>query len=152
MPTKAIQDYLKQKNVAYTTISHPVAYAAREISHVCNIPEAQLAKTVVIYAGKKVVMVVLPACDSIDFYQLKKALNETDVSLTSEQEFSKLFPDCEVGAMPPFGDLYNMDVYIDKALADNPQITFNAGTHNELIKLSFKDFKTIAHPTVIQLH
>lgn len=152
MPTKSIQDYLKKNNVAYTSIPHPVAYAAREISHVCDIPEAQLAKTVVIYAGKKIAMIVLPACDSIDFYRLKKELNETDVSLTSEQEFSKLFPDCEVGAMPPFGDLYNMDVYVDKSLADNPQITFNAGTHNELIRLAYKDWKALAHPKMIQLH
>lgn len=152
MPTKKIHDYLKQNKVAYTTISHPVAYAAREISHLCHIPESQLAKTVVVYAGKKIVMVVLPASDSIDFYRLKKELNENDVTLTSEQEFSKLFPDCEVGAMPPFGELYDMRVYVDQNLAKNQQITFNAGTHDELIKIAFGDFVSLVHPEMIQLH
>jgi Ala-tRNA(Pro) deacylase len=149
MPSKKLEEYLHKNNVKFSCIDHPVAYATREVSHVSHIPEKELAKTVIINAGKKMVMVVLPSSVSIDFHTLRNSLHETDVSLATEKEFSKKFPDCELGAMPPFGNLYNMEVYVDKSLTQNTDIAFNAGTHNEVVKLSYHDFDTLVHPQVI---
>lgn len=149
MPSKALEEYLRKNNVKYSCINHPVAYASKEVSHVSHIPEQDLAKTVIINAGKKMVMVVLPSSVSVDFQSLRKSLHENDVSLATEKEFSKQFPDCELGAMPPFGNLYNMEVYVDKSLSHNTEIAFNAGTHNEVVKLLYKDFDKLVHPKVI---
>jgi Ala-tRNA(Pro) deacylase len=149
MMVKKLEDYLNQQKVKYTSITHPVAYATREISHVSHISENALAKTVIVNAGKKMVMVVVPSSVSIDFQHLRKSLHETDVSLATEKEFSKRFPDCELGAMPPFGNLYNMEVYVDKSLTSNKDIAFNAGTHTEVVKVSYQDFEKLVHPKVI---
>lgn len=152
MPSEKLRDYLNQHQVKYTSIAHPLAYSAREISHLCHVSEHQLAKTVIIHVGDKIAMVVLPARYVLDFNKLKKAFHNVDVSLASETEFKQLFADCELGAMPPFGNLYNIDVYVEKNLANNKEIVFNAGTHTEVIKLSYEDFVKLVHPTVITSH
>jgi Ala-tRNA(Pro) deacylase len=97
------------------------------------------------------VMLVLPSNEAVDFKTLRQALHENDVSLASEKEFSKLFPDCELGAMPPFGNLYNMEVYVEEHLAKNKDIAFNAGSHTEVIKLSYKDYEKLVHPRKITI-
>ena len=152
MPSLKLQEYLTQNQVNYTSIAHPLAYSTREISHLCHISENQLAKTVIINIGGKLAMVVLPASFTIDFEKLKKVFHESNVSLASEAEFNSIFSDCELGAMPPFGNLYNVDVYVEKSLANNKEIVFNAGTHTEVIKISYKDFVNLVHPKVIVSH
>lgn len=152
MASVKLQEFLSQNQVKYTSIAHPLAYSAREISHLCHISENQLAKTVIINVGQKIAMVVLPASFVVDFSKLKKALHDSNVTLASEAEFKKLFPDCELGAMPPFGNLYNIDVYVEKSLGNNKEIVFNAGTHTEVIKLAYADFMKLVHPTVIVSH
>jgi Ala-tRNA(Pro) deacylase len=149
MPTKKLKEFLTQNKIHYLSISHPVAYATREISHLSHIAEQTLAKTVVIHAGSKTVMVVIPSNEAINFDSLKKSLKESSVELVPENNFSKLFPDCELGAMPPFGNLYNLDVYVEKNLTKNKDIAFNAGSHTELIKMSYQDFEKLVHPTII---
>ncbi|MBN9287214.1 MAG: deacylase [Gammaproteobacteria bacterium 39-13] len=149
MPVQKLKDYLTQNKVKFTAIDHPVAYATREISHVSHISEKELAKIVIVYAGKKMVMVVVPSNEAIDFQSLRKSLHVNDVSLAPEKDFSKLFPDCELGAMPPFGNLYNIEVYVDTSLTNNKEIAFNSGTHTEIVKLAYEDFEKLVKPTVI---
>lgn len=151
MLCKRLKEYLAQNNVQYTSIPHAIAYAAREVSHVSHIPERQLAKCVIVNAGNKMIMVVIPSSEVVNFDSLKKSLHETNAQLASEAEFTKAFPDCELGAMPPFGNLYNMDVYVEKDLAANKEIAFNAGTHEEIIKLAYQDFVKLVHPKVISV-
>lgn len=152
MPSQKLREYLNQNQVNYTSIAHPLAYSTREISHLCHIPEYQLAKSVMINVGQKMAMVVLPASYTLDFEKLKKALHEDNVTLAVESDFNKVFFDCELGAMPPFGNLYNIDVYVEKSLANNREIVFNAGTHTEVIKLDYQDFFKLVNPKVIKAH
>lgn len=151
MPVQKLKQYLTTNHVNYTSIPHALAYAAREVSHVSHIPEKQLAKTVILNVGSKKIMVVVPANESINFDSLKKSLHESSVTLADEAEFKKLFPDCELGAMPPFGNLYNMEVYVEKNLAKNKDIAFNAGTHTEIIKLAYQDYDRLVHPKMITI-
>ena len=110
----------------------------------------QWAKTVIIKVDDKIAMAVLPASYRIDFDGLKKALNSKKIELATEEEFAKLFPDCEIGAMPPFGNLYNMDVYVDDSLTEDDEITFNACSHNELMRMAYKDFEKLVTPVVVK--
>lgn len=152
MPSQKLREYLNQNQVNYTSIAHPLAYGTREISHLCHISENQLAKTVIVDIGQKIVMVVLPSHYTIDFAKLKKALKVANVTLASESTFNAIFSDCELGAMPPFGNLYNIEVYVEKSLGNNKEIVFNAGTHTEVIKLAYNDFIKLVHPKVIAVH
>ncbi len=152
MSSQKLREYLSQNQVNYTSIAHPLAYSAREISHLCHIPEHQLAKSVMIHVGQKIAMVVLPARYTLDFDKLKKDLQENNVTLAAESEFNHLFIDCELGAMPPFGNLYNIDVYVEKSLANNREIAFNAGTHTEVIKIQYQDFVKLVNPKVVRAH
>lgn len=152
MPAKKIKDFLAQNKVHYLSVTHPEAYATREISHLSNISEQAFAKSVLIHAGNKTLMVVLPASERIEFEVLKKILHENNVALVPEDAFLALFPDCEVGAMPPFGNLYNIQVYVDKTLSKNKEIAFNAGNHSELIKMNYQDFEKLVKPILITMH
>lgn len=152
MPAKKIKEFLTQQKVHYLSIDHPPAYATREISHLSNISERAFAKSVIIQAGNKNIMVVLPASERIEFETLKKILHEKNVTLLPEDAFLTLFPDCEIGAMPPFGNLYNIKVYVEKSLSKNKEIAFNAGNHNELIKMRYQDFEKLVSPILITMH
>lgn len=151
MATAALKNFLNEHKVHYDTIDHPLAYSARETSHVSHISERSLAKTVIVFVGNKMAMVVLGANDTVDFKNLRENLHENDISLATEKDFSRSFKDCEVGAMPPFGNLYNMDVYVEKSLANNKEIAFNAGSHTEIIKLAWQDFKKLVNPKILEI-
>ncbi|MCS5712201.1 YbaK/EbsC family protein [Candidatus Berkiella aquae] len=152
MPSQKLQAYLQQNEVKYTSIAHPLAYSAQHISHMCNVPEHQFAKAVIIKVKDKPAMVVMPANYELDFDKLKKSLHEATISLASETDFNRLFTDCELGAMPPFGNLYDIDVYVDKSLANNKEIVFNAGTHTEAIKIAYQDFVKLVKPKEAVAH
>jgi Ala-tRNA(Pro) deacylase len=152
MPAQKIKDFLTQHKIHYLSVSHPQAYATREISHLSNISERAFAKSVLIHAGNKTLMIVLPANERIEFDALKKILRENSVTLVPEEAFLTLFPDCEIGAMPPFGNLYNIQVYVDKTLSKNKEIAFNAGNHSELIKMNYQDFEKLVKPILITMH
>lgn len=149
MPVQKLKKFLDAHNVKYVTISHSPAYTAQEIAASAHIKGDALAKTVMVKVDGKMVMAVLPASFQIGLHLLMDAFSADRVELASEREFRNLFPGCEVGAMPPFGNLYDIDVYIDKTLTEDEEIAFNAGSHTELIKLSFRDFARLVQPIVL---
>lgn len=150
MPLTKLKKYLDENKIKYIIISHSSAYTAQEIAARAHIRGRELAKTVLLKIDGKMVMAVLPASYKINFEQLAKELNSSNVRLAYEQEFMDRFPDCEIGAMPPFGNLYGMEVFVAKSLMQDEEISFNACSHTELIKLSLKDFVSLVKPKIIQ--
>ena len=150
MPLGKLKAFLDKNNVKYVIIQHSIAYTASEIAALAHVPGKELAKTVIITIKGKLAMAVLPASFKINFEGLKKALKEKDIRMASESEFADQFADCEVGAMPPFGNLYDMDVFVAKSLAEDKEITFNACSHRELIRLAYKDFEKLVKPKVFK--
>lgn len=146
MPVSRLKDFLDDQHIKYVTIQHSMAYTAQEIAAKAHIPGKELAKTVIVKIDGKNAMAVLPASYRINLGLLKQVCRASQVELASEEDFRDLFPGCETGAMPPFGNLYNMDVYVENSLVDEEDIAFNAGSHTELIKLSYQDFKKLVHP------
>ncbi len=151
MPGKKIKEFLDSHQVKYITVTHSPAYTAQQIAQVAHIPAKELAKTVMIKINGKMAMAVLPADHKVDFDLLKHITEANKVELASELEFRTLFPDCEVGAMPPFGNLYGMKVYVDEALAEDDEIGFNAGSHSEIIKMAYKDFERLVKPKIVDI-
>jgi Ala-tRNA(Pro) deacylase len=150
MPSKKLKEFLDQNKIKYVTIKHSVAYTAQEIAASAHIRGKDLAKTVLIKINGKTAMCVLPASYKVDFDQLKKAVGNDNIRLANEMEFKDKFPECEVGAMPPFGNLYNLDVYVAKSLVDDEEIAFNAGSHTELIQMAYKDFENLVKPKIVK--
>lgn len=151
MALASLREYLDKHSVEYTVISHSVAYTAQGIAALTHIPGKELAKTVIVKIDGKPAMAVVPASFQVDLLLMEKATGAKTVEVASEQEFKGLFPDCETGAMPPFGNLYGLDVFADKSLAQDKEIAFNAGSHRELILLPWKDFKNLVNPQLVQL-
>ncbi len=150
MPVKKLKDFLDNQKIKYVTISHSPSYTAQEIAASAHIPGKELAKTVMVKIDGKMAMAVLPASSKIDFALLKKAAGAKNIELASEKEFKDLFPECEVGAMPPFGNLYGMEVFVADTLAEDEEIAFNAGSHTELIRLAYKDFERLVKPRIVE--
>ncbi|MDX2412420.1 MAG: YbaK/EbsC family protein [Woeseiaceae bacterium] len=151
MPTQKLQDYLDQHEIQYVTISHSPAYTAQRIAEMTRIPGKELAKTVIVKIDDKFAMAVLPASRRVNLRHLQEAIGADEVTLSSETEFKELFPDCEVGAMPPFGNLYDMGVYVAEQLTEDDEIAFNSGSHSELVKMSYNDFANLVTPQVVAL-
>lgn len=150
MPVKQLKDFLDKNKIKYITIKHSLAYTAQEIAMTAHIPGKEVAKTVMFKKDGKMAMAVLPATHKIDFDLLKKGVGAKNVELASEKEFKDLFPNCDIGAMPPFGNLYDMEVFVSEALVEDEDIAFNAGSHTELMKLSYKDFERLVKPKVLK--
>ena len=151
MPAQKLKEFLDSHNVEYVTINHSPAYTAQRIAELAHIPGKELAKTVVVKLDGKFSMAVLPASHRVDLDYLKRGVTAGNVEVATEDEFKNLFPDCEVGAMPPFGNLYDMDVYVAERLTEDEEIAFNSGSHTELVKLSYKDFENLVSPKVIRM-
>ncbi len=149
MPVKRLRQFLDENKVKYVTLSHSLAYTAQEIAALTHIKGKDLAKTVMVKVDGEMAMAVLPASFQIDFDLLKSALGAGRVEIAAEDEFKGRFPNCEVGAMPPFGNLYDMDVYADNRLAEDEEIAFNAGTHTELVRLPYQDFARLVKPKMM---
>jgi len=150
MPSKKLKSFLDENKVKYVSIRHSSAYTAQEIAAIAHIPGKDLAKTVIIKIDGKMAMAVLPASYKVSFDNLKNIIGAKEIRLAYEQEFIDKFPDCEVGAMPPFGNIYGMDVFVAESLADDEEIAFNACNHTELIKMSFSDFEKLVKPKRIK--
>jgi Ala-tRNA(Pro) deacylase len=146
MPSKKLKEFLDKNNIKYVSIKHSLAFTAQEIAASAHIKGKNLAKTVLVKVDGKMIMVVLPASYKVNFDQLREAFGNENVRLANEQEFMDKFPECEVGAMPPFGNLYGLDVYVDESLAEDEEIAFNAGTHTELIQMAYADFERLVQP------
>jgi len=148
MPVKKLIDFLESNNIKYLSIRHSQAYTAQEIAAAAHIPGKELAKTVMIIIDGQMAMAVLPASHRVNFKLLKEVSGAREIGLATEEEFKYRFPDCEIGAMPPFGNLYEMKVFVAEALAEEKEIAFNAGSHSELIRLAYADFEKSVNPKV----
>lgn len=148
MPVRKLKEFLDQNGVRWASIVHSPAYTAQEVAASAHVKGKDLAKTVMVSVDGKPVMIVLPASQRVDFQVLREVTGGQNVVLASEAEFRELFPDCEAGAMPPFGNLYGMDVYVSPKLAEDDEIAFNAGSHTELMKLRYADFERLVKPRV----
>jgi len=148
MPARRLREFLDSQGVKYVVVSHSPAFTAQEIAASAHIPGREMAKTVMVKLDGKMAMAVLPASRTVDFERLGAAAGARSAELASESEFAELFPECEAGAMPPFGNLYGLPVYADSSLAEDAEIAFNAGSHKELVKLAYADFERLARPKV----
>ncbi len=150
MPVMRLKALLDEHQVRYVTMSHSSAYTAQEIAAATHIPGKAMAKTVMVKLDGRMSMAVLPAKYKADLNALREAAGASTVELANEREFKGLFPDCEAGAMPPFGNLYGLPVFVAESLTENKEIAFNAGTHTEVVKLDFADFERLVKPTVLK--
>lgn len=151
MPLSNLREFLDRNRIKYLVISHSLAYTAQGIAALTHIPGKELAKTVILLVDGRLAMAVVPASYRVDLFRLKKYLGADTVELASESEFRDHFADCECGAMPPFGNLYGMDVFADQSLTQDKEIAFNAGSHRELVRMSFADFRSLVKPVLLQL-
>lgn len=151
MSSAKLKAFLNSQNVKYEIIGHSPAYTAQETAATVHVKGREMAKTVIVKLDGKMTMAVLPASHLVDFEKLKAATGARVATLTPEPEFKDLFPDCEVGSMPPFGNLYGMDVLVSRALEEDEEIVFNACSFSELIRLSFEDFKRLVGPKIIDI-
>lgn len=147
MPETRLKDFLDKEHVKYVTIAHSPAYTTQEIAELTHTPGKELAKTVIVKIDGKLAMVVLPTTEKVRLDHLQQTLGTDNVELADENEFKDAFPDCETGAMPPFGNLYGMDVFVSQALREDDEIAFNAGSHDELIRLPYAEYERLVHPT-----
>ncbi len=150
MPLRKLKEFLDGHNIKYLTLSHSVAYTAQAIATLTHTPGKELAKTVIVKIDDQLAMAVLPASRQIDTARLQAAIEAKAVSIAKEKEFEDRFPECETGAMPPFGNLYDMPVFVDESLIHDKEIAFNAGSHRELVRLAYEDFEKLVRPKVLK--
>ncbi len=151
MPVQKLKEFLDCEKVKYVSIHHSPAFTAQEIAASAHIPGLELAKSVVVRVDDRTALVVLPASQRVNFDVLKVQVGAAEARLASEQEFRDMFPDCELGAMPPFGNLYGLEVFVSKRLLEDEAIAFNACSHTELIRLARADFVRLVKPKVVDL-
>ena len=151
MPMRTLAKFLDDNKIRYVRISHSPAYTAQEIAASAHIPGREVAKTVMVKVDDKLHMVVTCASCQVDLAELKRALGARKVELASEDEFRGLFPECELGAMPPFGNLFGRRVFVTEELTEDEDIAFNAGSHTELVRMSYSDFARLVEPKVVDV-
>jgi Ala-tRNA(Pro) deacylase len=151
MPIARLKKLLDEKNIRYVIVGHSTAYTAAATAAITHTPGKEIAKTVMVTIDGALAMVVVPGSKHVDFRALKTALGAGEVVLAHEHQFAHVFPDCEVGAMPPFGNLYNLPVYVDENLAEDAEIAFNAGSHRELLRLAYSDFASLVKPRLLKV-
>jgi Ala-tRNA(Pro) deacylase len=151
MALSTLRSFLDSQGVKYLVISHSLAYTAQGVAALAHVSGKKLAKTVIVKIDGILAMAVIPASDHVDLDRLRTLTGSMVVELATEREFKDAFPDCETGAMPPFGNLYDMAVYADACLAENEEITFSAGTHRELVRMSWMDLARLVRPSIDRL-
>ena len=144
----AVQEFLRRANVPYAVFPHLRAYTAQKEAAIARVPWRDWAKVVTCFADGEPIQAVVPADRIVDLERLAMVAQATTIRLADEAELGWLYPDCERGAMPPFGPLYRQVVYADEALADDDEIVFNAGTHGDAIRMRYADFAALARPIV----
>ncbi len=147
-----LKKYLEQHHVPYRVIHHTPAYTAQETAELSHVSGKELAKTVMVKIDGKLAMVVEPANIRLDVHWLAHWLKNKKIELATERDFREYFPECEIGAMPPIGNLYNMDVFIDDKLTHDRYIAFNACTHSDLLEIAYKDFERLVKPKKLPMH
>jgi Ala-tRNA(Pro) deacylase len=148
MPIEKLKEFLDGNKVKYITIRHSTAFTAQETAASAHIPGKELAKTVVLRIDGRMVIAVLPASHKLDLPLLRKAVGAHDVEIAHEADFKEMFPGCDTGAMPPFGNLFGMEVLVDGLLAENEEIAFNACSHSELVRLKYADYIKLVKPRI----
>lgn len=148
MPIAKVKEFLENSGTDFEVTETPSAYTAQETAAQAHIPGKELAKTVIVKVDGAFAMAVLPAPERIDFTLLKGFTGAGSVELASEEEFAGLFPDCEVGAMPPFGNLYDMTVFVESGLAEDEKICFYGCDHSRLIRMAYADYERLVNPKV----
>lgn len=149
MPLDKLKEFLDDNGIKYVSIRHSPAYTAQEVAASGHIPGRELAKTVIVRLDGRLAMVAVPASEQVSLERLKEAAGAKEAEIAEEAEFKDRFPGCELGAMPPFGNLFDMDVFVSETLAGDEQIAFSAGSHSELLKLAYQDFERLVGPTLI---
>ena len=150
LPEK-LRVFLDENHAEYTHTVHSIAYTAREVALAEHLPAREVAKVVVVHGDSGYHMLILPATKLVDFQEVRIALGLSHAHMVPETELNRLFPDCELGAMPPMGNLYGMAVYLDSALAAEDVITFNAGTHRDVVHMRTAEFRRVVRPTIVSL-
>jgi len=145
---KTLKDYFEKNRVRYEVGYHERVYTSQEIAAAMHVPGRELVKVVMVKADGKMVMLVLPASYRIETKKLKKVLQCKKLQIAKERDFEELFPDCEVGAMPPFGNLYHLEVWVDQVLTEDEMIVFRAGSHVETLKIKYSDYSRLVNPRV----
>lgn len=151
MPVQKLKRFLDDNGARYVVISHSPAYTAQEVAASAHIPGRELAKTVMVRLDDRLAMVVVPASHQVRMAEIEAITGCNEAVLATEAEFVNMFPDCELGAMPPFGNLYDCDVYASRELAEDEEIAFNAGSHSELIRMAWKDYERLVKPQLVDL-
>lgn len=151
MPLAKLTSFLDEHGKKYVVIKHSKAFTAPEVAASAHVPGKEMAKTVMVKIDGDMNMVVLPSTHQVDLDMLKKTLGTQNVELATEEEFESRFPDCEPGAMPPFGNLYDMETFVAQALREDEEIAFNAGNHREVVKMGYADYEDLVQPTVANL-
>lgn len=149
--SESLKKLLDEKKIQHEVITHPEAFTAQEVAHAIHKTGKLLAKTVVVEADAKFVMTVVPAHHKVNLGAVKSVLGAKDVHLATEEKLRELFPDCQLGAMPPIGPIYDMPVVVSKALAERPEIIFNACTHTDCLKMKYSDFESVVNPKVADI-
>ncbi len=148
MPVRKLKEFLKTHEVPYESITHPETFTAGETAQAAHVKGREMAKVVLVKCEGKMCMAVIPAHYHVDLERLKALSGAEDLQLAEEADFEALFPECDIGAMPPFGNLYDIDVFVEEALAKDEEIAFNAGTHTEVIKMAYGDFARLVEPNL----
>jgi Ala-tRNA(Pro) deacylase len=151
MATRRILEFLDGNHVSYAVIHHPAATAAQRVAESMHLPGKFLVKTVVVKLDGRLALAVVPAVNDVDLTLLGRASGTNHVELAEKADFVDRFADCQLGAMPPFGNLFGIDAYVDRNIAKLDKIAFNAGTHTDAIAMSFADYRRLAHPRLVKI-
>jgi len=149
MAISKLTDYLDENGKKYVIVKHSEAFTAQEVAASAHIPGKDMVKSVMVKADGDIKMVVLPSTHDVDFNSIREALSADEVELASEEEFESLFPDSELGAMPPFGNFYDIDTLVAESLTGDDIIAFNAGNHKEVIKMAYSDYEELVQPDIL---
>ena len=146
-----VQQMLSQRHSTYEVLEHPATYSALRMAHALHVPGDEVAKVVILKVDGHYVMMVVPASRRVDLQKAKQTLHADTLELAEEQEFDRLFPDCERGAVPPFGSQFGMETWVDRMLAADDQIVFDGNTHRQAIRMTFRAFADVEHPHMADL-
>ena len=149
MPVRTMKEFLDREGIKYVSIIHSPAFTAAETAATAHIHGKALAKVVMVRLDGEMAMAVVPSTRKVDTALVREVTGADQVDIATEKQFRDLFPDCEAGAMPPFGNLYGMEVYVSADLAENEEIVFNAGSHTELVRMSYVDFERLVNPKIL---
>ena len=151
MPVKKLEAFLDSSQVKYITINHSPAYTAREVAASTFVPRREFAKATIVKIDGAMAIAVVPASRHVDLERLAAEAGAEKAELASEDEFQGSFPGCELGAMPPFGNLYGMETYVDAMLEEDDEIAFNAGTHTQAVRLAYADYARLVQPRICSI-